>query len=271
MKFLIAILTLFSALAHTHVTKSQNSQNYQILPHENLGSEVNEKSFNFIAKEAYRLYLTEAARQKRPMIIKTLDWQTSYFSAWANHDAKTGLYEINFWGGFARLPDMTKRAFIFTACHELGHLLGGTPRITIKGMTQMSTEGQSDLFAAASCYKTFILNNPDYVEAPTQLNPHAAAMCFEKFRDDDFNQNLCMDTMQAARDFTIAINYVNRNEDRPHFDTPDPRVVERTLDSYPSLQCRMDIAMNGALMTYMGTIISIKDLEDRKPCWFKAE
>lgn len=266
MKFILAIIVTFSVLS-----KQRDPHEFQILAHENLGSEITQESFNFIVHEAYRLYLPEAAKQRRPIIIKTLDWQTPYFSAWANHDYNTGIYDINFWGGFARLPLMTKRAFIFTACHELGHVLGGTPRIKTKGMDKMSTEGQSDFFAAASCFKTFVLKNPNFLDSPKQLDPYAASLCLDQFdtREDEIDLELCFQTMQTAKDFTLAINHLNL-EEQAHYHTPDLRVVDETLTSYPSHQCRMDIISNAALLPYTGESVSIKNLESRLSCWYKA-
>lgn len=269
MKFIILLsILLVSSFSDASIkSKERNSHEYQILAHEDLGSEIKQQDFYFIASTVTQLYQKEARRQGRTMVIATLDWETPYFSAWAKYEEKNNTYQVNFWGGFARLPDMTKRAFVFTACHEVGHLLGEYPRIKIKGMQHMSTEGQSDFFAANSCYKKFVTKYPKYFDAPLELNPYAASLCEEKFLEDKLNKRLCFETMQVARDFTLAINYVN-NDVLPQFHTPDNLVVKETKDSYPSMQCRMDIIVNSALMPYESGKIGENALSKRLPCWF---
>ncbi|MFG1498898.1 hypothetical protein ABMA70_01730 [Halobacteriovorax sp. XZX-3] len=263
---LLCALLTFSALA---TTSERNPHEYQILAHEDLGSEVKEQDFYFVVVEALRLYQDEAIKQKRGISVKTLDWQTPYFSAWALYDDKADHFNINFWGGFARMPNMTKRAYAFTACHEIGHVLGKAPRMENKHFSQMSTEGQSDFFAAASCYKKFVINNPNYFDSPIELDPYAASLCLEKFSSDNFNQELCFETMQVAQDFPKAIAHMSSDPNKhAKITNSDPTTVTKTLDSYPTLQCRMDIIKNGALLEFSGDEISIKNLESRLPCWF---
>ncbi|MGI4992855.1 hypothetical protein ACRXCV_09510 [Halobacteriovorax sp. GFR7] len=262
------LLTLLLTLT-TSFANERNPHEYQILAHEDLGSEVKEQDFYFVVVEALRLYQDEALKQKRGISVKTLDWQTPYFSAWALYDENADHYNINFWGGFARMPNMTKRAYAFTACHEIGHVLGKAPRMENKHFSQMSTEGQSDFFAAASCYKKFVINNPNYFDSPIELDPYVAALCRERFMADSFNQELCFETMQVAQDFPKAIAHMSSGPSKQiEIKNSDPTIVNKTLDSYPTLQCRMDIIKNGALLEYNGDEISIKNLDKRLPCWF---
>lgn len=268
MKFMLLLtLILMASFSEASVTKSaRNPHEYQILSHEDLGSEVKQTDFYFIVGAVHALYAPEAKKQNREMVVATLDWENPYFSAWAKYDEQSNTYQTNFWGGFARLPDMTKRAFVFTACHEVGHLLGETPRISIEGMTKMSAEGQADFFAANSCFKKFITKHPSYFSKEIELDPYAASLCQDKFQDDSKNHKLCLETMQVARDFTIAINHLNLDM-TPDFHTPDNLVVTETKESYPSLQCRMDIIVNSAQMPYVDGAITAKSLENRLSCW----
>lgn len=57
-------------------------------------------------------------------------------------------------GRLAALPQMDAEMFAFTACHELGHVIGGAPRFVPRREfpgIEYSTEGQADYFAM-SCF-----------------------------------------------------------------------------------------------------------------------
>ncbi|EQC47116.1 hypothetical protein M900_0635 [Bacteriovorax sp. Seq25_V] len=227
---------------------------WQILPDEQRGSTVSKESFEKIIENTWRLYHVESAQKGRVLVVKTKDWNTSYFSAWANKESD-GTFSINFWGGLARLPYMTDAAFVLTACHEIGHIIGGDPMIKNKYLSHMSSEGQSDYFASTECMRKYdVAYGLDEVD---NVDPYITSRCYENFEEaSDFET--CLKIAVAGASLTRNLSLLNGDEE-VHADTPSQNIVENTIfDSYPSVQCRLDTFIAGALN------------EERPACWFAA-
>jgi hypothetical protein len=266
---LVLLFSLLTNFTLASVIPSGNKANtYMIEAHEETSSEINEQNFHQIIGRAVGLYTDLAREQDRNLVVKVLDWQFPYFSAWARYEEQDDLYTVNFWGGFARIPGMTERGFALTVCHELGHILGGAPFHKIKDSEMMSAEGQSDYFASALCLKRYHYNFPFPKE--TDLDPYAAAKCFEKFKDED-QQDFCFQTAKAGSDLSVVLAFI-ASKDVPQFETPQSLVVEETLyNSYPHIQCRLDTYLAGALSTYDANLDTIIESQDMRPkCWFKG-
>lgn len=233
----------------------------KIEPDEDLGSTVTEADFYEIVGKVYSLYFQNTLN--RQITVKTLDWKNPYISAWALEE-KPDEFSINFWGGFARLPGMTRRAFALTVCHEIGHIIGGAPHHKIKDFQKLSAEGQSDFFASARCFKKYIEEFGDELEV-TALSPLALDQCRAQFQDT-IQQELCYSTAKAGQDLTAVLSYLSPNT-LASFETPSSDIVAETLfDSYPSVQCRMDTFLVGALQAYPFTG---NESLVKPACWFR--
>ena len=244
----------------------QEDKAWSIGPEENLGSEVTRQIFYEVIHKVHSLYVHHGHEQGRDMIIGVSDWDYPHFSAWAREEDKH--FTINFWGGFARIPTMTVKGFILTACHEVGHILGGHPRVKIKDSKNMSAEGQSDYFATALCMKKYFTTYSDEIESANELNPNAASKCYEKFPNNQEQMELCLNVAKAGQDFSAVLTYVRDTDNHISYDTPSQTVVGETLfNSYPTIQCRLDTYLAGALTTYNHDGTSSEDL--RPSCWFK--
>jgi len=248
MKYIFLIFLHLSLLAGTKA----NIGYWQVLPDENLGSTVSQDSFNQIIKNIFAFYQLESAQKGRVLVVKTSDWNTSYFSAWANRETD-GSFSINFWGGLARLPFMNDAAFTLTACHEIGHILGGKPMVKIPSLSHMSSEGQSDYFASTECMKKYDLKFG--IEEAQNVDPFITSLCYDKFSDEKEFET-CLKIAAAGISLSRNLSLLS-GVDEAHADTPSHDIVKATIfDSYPSVQCRLDTFIAGALS------------EKRPACWY---
>lgn len=241
---------------------------WSIEVHEDLGSEIDLESFHEIIGKVFALYHNN--EQDRTLELGIVDWQTPYFSAWATENSDLNTYQINFWGGYARIPDMTRGSFALTACHEVGHILGEAPYHLTDTLKNMSAEGQADFFAAAYCLKRYYLTYgiDNDVE---DLNPYAASKCFERFGTESLEANelefeLCLQVAKAGQDLSQVLGFLSPNQ-QAHYHTPSPLKVEQTnYNGYPDLQCRLDTYLAGALRP--STLSKTESGELRPSCWF---
>ena len=74
---------------------------------------------------------------------------------------------------------------------------------------------------------------------------------------EENEQDECFQSVQAVMDQVKILAYISQVE-VPLFNTPDFLIVEGTnFNGYPSIQCRMDTGIAGALNN------------SRPKCWFK--
>lgn len=229
-----------------------DSYRYQILVTDQTSSTVTAQSFVTIPQKVVSHFSKELEQHNFKVTI-TSDWVKPFFTAWAN---KTGdqEYSVNFWGGLARIPGMSDEGFALTACHELGHILGGTPKIKIKEFLWSSSEGQSDYFATRYCLKRYFdsrpLNIPD-------VSGTSYTICRTTFSESsDFNT--CLQSMKGIESFSHLLSHLSQYELHPSVETPSRNEVQETVyDSYPDAQCRIDTLVMGALN------------KPRPLCWFR--
>lgn len=158
------------------------------------------------------------------------DWSDGAVNAWAWRIGTEFHLEVP--GGLSRYHLITEEAFMMTICHELGHLIGGTPASKDK----ISYEGQSDYFAASHCMKRMLM----IIKPFAPLGPDAE-------RDHLCNNNIvCHRALAGARsvanyfaslDGTKNLSLINESS----------QVVSRTQQQHPSSQCRLDTMKRGFL------------------------
>lgn len=251
------LLVLFISLQSIAAVKSLKNSSYMLGADAVTNSEVKETEFGALARDIHKLYYPRAKKEGKEIVL-FLDWSTPYFSAWATHpDDK---YQINFWGGFARIPGMLTETWEFVVCHEIGHILGGKPRIDIKDSRWASAEGQSDHFAVNKClpfyYKTY--NKTDF-DSRKSL-PFELSNCLEAY-EQNIEQNICMKILRAGRGFIDVLGYLSLDTHNADYRTPAPPTIELLNKGYPSSQCRLDIFVQGSLC--------LKRECERSSCWYK--
>ncbi len=116
-------------------------------------STVTKKSFNEIPKIIFNQY-RNAFKIKNIKVDLNLSWEKPWFTMWAKQHSERE-YSINLWGAVTRIPGMNNNGLALFTCHEIGHILAGTPRMKIKDFLWASSEGQADYFATAICLKNY--------------------------------------------------------------------------------------------------------------------
>ena len=158
-----------------------------------------------------------------------------------------GLFHHNIFlfGGFARLKEMTLDGLAVTACHEIGHGIGGAP-FKNNGKSQ---EGQADYYSTNTClpivFKYLTETKTD------NYNPFILNFCMEA-QDIAF----CERAMHALESDISFFEYLGETT---RFETRSLNITH-SLDFsnsyYPSAQCRLDTMVNGIIN------------EERPTCWF---
>lgn len=230
---------------------------YQVLTTDRTTSTVTATSFVTIPHIINALH-TKDFQAINATVTLTHDWEKPFFTAWAAQD-KPNQYSLNFWGGLARIPGMNDEGMALTACHEVGHILGGTPRIKIPQFLWSSAEGQSDYYATSKCLKTYFkyLHQTVKLKVPQTLSETAFTLCRTSFaQETDFL--VCLNTHKGIEAFAAMLMHLTQYEREFSIETPSrERVRETMFDSYPEPQCRLDTLVAGALGN------------PRPGCWFR--
>lgn len=170
-----------------------------------------------------------------------LDEKYGSFSKYTDAQGKTN-YNIFFFGGLARMPEMTPEGAALILCHELGHGIGGAPT---KLNSESSVEGQADYFATRVCLPKVLYKMPIKTIAPSDP------------------LNLCK-TENCKRIYVgiiseLAVIQFNHPNQEASFEKSDTTIVD-TINTnptfYPSNQCRLDTMVAGALE------------KERPRCWW---
>lgn len=167
-------------------------------------------------------------------------------------------HNLFLFGGYARMKGMTVDGVAMTLCHELGHGIGGSPFKDKGDDSEVSTEGQSDYFAARECIKRVFRRLPETqpVLAPSS---YTSQLCASRFKTEE-DLYLCHRGFQVLEVERIFLRTQLRQEETDvSYETPDPAIVtEMDLSPtfYPSAQCRLDTMVAGILE------------EERPRCWW---
>lgn len=173
------------------------------------------------------------------------DWSDGAVNMWAFR------YGTEFWleipGGMSRYGLMNEEGFLLSACHELGHLLGGAP---YKGSGDtISLEGQSDYYATYDCIERVLKAVTPYKK--TVPNSEVLDVC-----KSNSTTELCHRILMGA--LSLSSYYAELEKVRfPKISTPSQIAVTETLKIHPPAQCRFDTFYAGFR-------------KDKRPrCWYK--
>lgn len=185
---------------------------------------------------------------------------------------------IKVFGGIAREPMISADGISFVACHELGHTLGGDPTKAI-GTNYYSSEGQSDYFASVKCFKRVYRSEDNEAIISLLKVPFLIkATCNEQFKSDANEAALCIRTSLAAIEVTNWLAKFSKIP-APSIENKDPTVVTSTQLDFPSLQCRLDTLLAGAICKSQTVgdnpgklndgYCEYNEIGSRPLCWFK--
>ena len=175
------------------------------------------------------------------------DWRNGTVNAYASRMGSRAI--IKMFGGLARHPAVTPDAFALVACHEIGHHLGGAPKVS----SWASNEGQSDYFGTAKCLRklfersnngvvlNYIWNTQRYLIPPTAIEACQFA------HEHPQSAEICIRGAAAGLSLGYLFADLRKLPHPPAIETPDPKVVTRTSMAHPGAQCRVDTYFQGAL------------------------
>jgi hypothetical protein len=198
------------------------------------------------------------------------DWNDETVNAYADQDGTN--WNVNFFGGLAKHPFMTREGFAMVACHEIGHHIAGYP---FYAGQWASNEGNSDFYATAACAKMiFDENSPlvyqwDLMKKKPKPTPTPAP-------GGNCSTSVCKIAMDAGLSLGKVLAELN-GEAEPSYETPDKTKVKKTSDAHPKAQCRVDTYKIGAYCTKTWNNVKIpKNLAEmsanscpeRPSCWY---
>lgn len=205
----------------------------------NLKAEVSKSDFSLVIAIIHKNFSPLSHQNNR-----RLKFYTDYKSDWAQAFARRwDDDEIHLYGGFARIKNASVDSLALIICHELGHLYAGAPYSNQD--LKLTVEGMADYWATSVCLPKII---PELPEVETIGS-------FEAYCNED---KICARTFQAG--LVVSTHFaVNGKEKLPSLDERDPLVVEKTLKTHPSAQCRLDTFVNGYQRI------------EKPLCWMKEE
>lgn len=197
MKWLFASFCIFASAAQAHTFAPPND----LLVYESSDLEV-EKLTRANFTRAISLVMTaygkEVAASGRVLQINDL-WTDPTVNAQAYQEGNYLM--IDAFGGLARYARTSTNDYVGVLCHELGHHLGGRPKVG-----WASVEGQADYWGFGKCMLRI-------------MSLQAASV--------------------AAQGLGNVLASLN-GERLPSIKTPDRTKVSRTMQDHPGAQCRFD-------------------------------
>jgi len=226
-KLILLFLFILNGVTHAESPCPGDSTYFCLPPEAASNSEIQVVDFYTIPVKIISLFQNELVGTGYPLKLDA-KWESPYFGAGVN------LYENQFTimilGGMARIDEMTKKAYAAIVCHELGHILGGTPYQTIPDAEWSSTEGQSDFFAASVClpryFKSLLAN---HIEIESLVE-------------------------EAGFEMMTALKYFDRKQELIRHLEYKKTVPATLINAYPDLQCRYE---------------TFRAPQKRAACWFK--
>ncbi len=209
-----------------------------------LGSGLSEEEFNHVIASALTVMSPEVLKLLNKKLIIEKDWNNAAVDAYATRDDLNNPVVV-LSGGLARHPLMTKDAFLLLICHEIGHHLGGAPKI-LRGNSGLrgwsSAEGQADYYATSKCLPLFYKTGIDVKEFDTDQDAGDYKTALSKCRD-----NTCARIVLAGLSVSRFFASLVSGTREPQLQLSDNTKVQKTIYNHPNPQCRLDTYFSGAI------------------------
>lgn len=242
---------------------------------------ITEAQFNAVIDKFEAIYVPVATRMGGRMKINR-KWSDATVNA--NAQQFFGSWTVNMFGGLARHEKITADGFALVLCHEIGHHMGGAPKVGNFLMKWASNEGQADYFATLKCLRTGWLHDNNEAIVAKRKVPESLANACARAHADKSDRALCIRGGMAGAS-VAGLFAAMRNKPEAQFETPDATIVTKTNDAHPAHQCRLDTYLQGALCEKSHTEdVSQKDEVQgtchgttghtsglRPLCWFKPK
>jgi hypothetical protein len=133
--------------------------------------------------------------------------------------------------------------------------MGGEPRQRTALDFWSSVEGQADYYATNVCLWNYVksLSAGDLIK---NLDQKMLERCHEKFGDDLDRTLDCLKILSGIEAMVKYFNSISKSKTSVSVTAQDSSLVNRTLQKYPSLQCRVD--------TWIAGLFN----EPRPRCWY---
>ncbi|MGZ3808169.1 MAG: hypothetical protein ACXVCE_08790, partial [Bacteriovorax sp.] len=188
----IGLLVLMSSLelSAAHYKREEGS----CFPLTSLTFGAGNKSLSGLSEMDFNQILDRVQAEMGPEIKKRLNkdliierkWSDPTVDAFATRDdANNPVIVMN--GGLARHPQMTKDGFLLLVCHEIGHHLGGAPKV-LRGTSGLrgwsSAEGQADYYATTKCLPRFFKAGIENKSFDVDNDANTLKLALSKCRDN---------------------------------------------------------------------------------------
>ena len=287
---IIKSLIIASALAFATLPAAFASETKGFMEDNDMWISVDQKSDNGMTEEIFNAVIDKVENVYAPIVDKAggrlniqRKWADGTVNAYASRRGRT--YNVAMFGGLARHPVVTADAFALVVCHELGHHLGGIPKMPGFFARCATNEGQSDYYASLKCMrKVFMGDDNAAIMANVNVPAKVVRLCSESFSDSN-EQFLCQRNAMAGYSLARLLQTLREETRDPSFTERDSNVVTRTQHQHPATQCRLDTYVAGAICTVSDTQdVSYRDeaqgvcyrangdKEGARPlCWFKPK
>ena len=242
---------------------------------------ITEAQFNMVMDRIQAVYTSKVAEKGGTLVVNRL-WRDETVNASAQQQGRNWI--INMYGGLARHGDTTYEGMALVACHEIGHHMGGAPKLSSFGGTWATNEGGSDYFATHRCLREFFAedDNREAIQG-REIDPQVRERCEAQFTTEA-DRNLCLRIALGGESVAYLFQSLRKEPTRPRFGTPDTSEVAQTNDRHPATQCRMDTYYAGMSCTVAITepnsntdfragscVQGTHPIGFRPRCWFNPE
>lgn len=279
----VTLLTLTSTVSWADYKRDpescfpSSSQKFEV-GLKSFGQGLTQEEFNQIIDSAQSVLAPEIKSQLDKKLIFDKRWSDPTVDAYATRDDNNNAVVVMN-GGLARHPQMTKDAFLLLICHEVGHHLGGAPKI-LRGNSGLrgwsSAEGQADYYATSKCLPLFFKGGTETKAFDLDIDPVNYKMALSKCRDDACAR-ITLAGLSVSRVFASLV----AGTPEPKMTVTDPTKVSKTIYNHPNPQCRLDTYMSGANCDQRIEIpfdsvdakvgACVQDVGARPFCWFQEK
>ncbi|HCC47759.1 MAG TPA: hypothetical protein DEQ38_06535 [Elusimicrobia bacterium] len=207
-----------------------------------LAKGIIETQFNEVLSAVEKIYKPIVSAQGKVLEIRRL-WTNDTVNASAQQIGNR--YVLNMYGGLARHEAITMDGMALVACHELGHHLGGAPKVS----SWASNEGQSDYYANMKCLKMVFADEAAAAFTRLSIGDEVAEKGCEAIYSDPQERAVCVRAAMAGKSVAYLFKALRNETVTPRYDTPSAVVVTSMMTVHPPTQCRMDTYLAGSLCT----------------------
>jgi hypothetical protein len=207
------------------------------------GGGLTEAQFNAVIDKFEAIYAPVVAS-----LGERLNIMRKWNNGMVNADAMQlwGTWDVSMYGGLARHETITVDGFSLVLCHEIGHHIGGAPKVSGLIGRWASNEGQADYWAMLKCLRTGWAHDDNEAIISKMKVPKYLKDSCQKIHPEKTDLAICIREGMAG--LSVARLYA-AIEKKPEakLETPDRSVVSRTDDGHPAYQCRLDTFFQGSL------------------------